>query len=526
MSPRFGLRPCKRGRDVESIEFAIMRVEDMNKGGTMFSRNGGYVIFLIVVVSLISFVTALFTNYSNDDYYYLGLFSGENATYDSWASYPASVYLHWMNLNGRAINFVCELFSLVPRWVFALFSGLMTAWMLVMVIKMMGFRSVSILGPVSVMAFCLICLPWWNGMSSYAYFMNYVWVTPFVFWYIRFLRPEVHLTWLGVILLVPVGIVAGTLHEAMTMPLLCGFIAWFIMNDAWRTINLKLGIMLGSFALGVLFVFCAPGAWYRLGHPYADVPPLLLNLVVSEPLAIAVVIYICGAAMLRSGRREIMRLARTPMAVFVVAMVASMCFSAVGGIIGRGGWYAEIFALIVICRWLNEKRAILNHNLAGVLTALLSVLMVSYMAVVAYWQVRFYGEVKEMTALYKASPDGVIFMDYTHDNVCPPGRALGVDEPIRFSNKLVFAEYYSRDRHYPIILPEAARDLDFKTLKDARFPGHGIIVSELPKVVRRFKPYDNINIVSYEGKRWVAETFTHDGREFHYLTPDAYHPIN
>jgi len=141
-----------------------------------------------------------------------------------------------------------------------------------------------------------------------------------------------------------------------------------------------------------------------------------------------------------------------------------MCFSAVSGIIGRSGWFAQVFALIAIVKWANDHNFRINRILGGILSTTLIAAIVMHLVEVTRWQVKVGKEVETVTEMYKKSSRGQVFFDATWDNQLPwwnLNKNRGVPDADDLYLLATFSDYYGKSGNPLVVLPSEVSNIDF-----------------------------------------------------------------
>lgn len=187
----------------------------------------------------------------------------------------------------------------------------------------------------------------------------------------------------------------------------------------------------------------------------------------------------------QSGRKRLTSFTASPGIAFAVAAVVSAAISLMSGIVGRSGWFAEIYAIIVIFELCCPYR-VLESRGERIVAFLLGVLLIAQACLVALWQMWLGREAQTFEKLYTTGSDDVVFMTYTRDTEVPAallGRFAGVPDPDDVYLLKTFGEYYRRGS-LPVILPAEAYNLHYGEPVDTILPCGDIITSTLPHGTR------------------------------------------
>ncbi|MDE6277210.1 MAG: hypothetical protein K2M06_03795 [Muribaculaceae bacterium] len=361
---------------------------------------------LCLAVFAVFFVQGFFIEPEGDDLGYGAYF---NYYGGSLLYYPRWVLRHWALTNGRFPNYLLPLllwFS--PRWLALLLNAAVVALFFYFSGKCLGSR-----GPLArtmLAALLLLTMAWWDASTLMAVSLNYVWAAAagLAFAYFWLVAP-----WrkrgLGARLLFCLfAFVAGQMHEAMAAPLSTGLLAYCLVGRRWRGMERwRLASLLCFFA-GTAVCLASPALWMRVGGGHEPDDALGVLLLKSDFYVLALVCILGVSAV--ACRSKFAALVRGPWLAFAVAAVASMCISGFGGIVGRSGWFAQTYALIVLL-WLYwpERESRVLKGATYTLTA----------AAVVCWgmmtgvQVRLSSEARMAAALFRESPTGTFYMDHT-----------------------------------------------------------------------------------------------------------------
>lgn len=329
---------------------------------------------------------------------------------------------HWLGNNGRFANLIfLSIAPFLPHWLMALLNAAFITMMIYFIMKLCNFKGTDVTGKVLVISIITFAFCWWDSMEVYDCIYNYVLSAGLGLAFIKILtdnRPVKNKY--GTMLLATLALVAGGMHEAMSMPLLCGIVAYaFINREFYPSLNQSHKVALKTFVIGVAIVFFSPGIWMRFGKNVSPDDPLLMLLLKSDFIALGLFALIGVGMCIAPWRKKIIEAGHTSWIIFVVAAAVSLCFSAVSGIVGRSGWFAQIFALIAIVKWCNDHDYKFNRIAGGAVSTLLIITMAFHMIEVTRWQIKVGNETESVTRLYKNSPDGLVFFDATRDNQLP-----------------------------------------------------------------------------------------------------------
>lgn len=462
-------------------------------------------------------VTMFFSPYQGDDLAYAGLFGGVSPAYDSPLDYPLFVARHWFTTNGRVANYLLPgMTAWLPKAVNAVLCGLMQ-WL--MYLGAVACSDVKRLGSARMLIACMaLLLPWWDYMNIYACQLNYVWAAALVLWAVFAILKGKSLggsTLVAAMLVVAVG---AAMHEGASLALCTGFAAY--LWAGWRPTRAQKW-MLGAFAAGTVEVVCSPGILLRAAGDRLPDAPIETLVAVNVPLVLLMLVVLGVRSILRRGREREVAAAVSPSIVFVVAAVVSGVISVASGVIGRSGWFAEIFAMIVLVGIAdNIGKRQLTMEIVSTL-AYLGALAVGIMT--CAWQMLFCSDYQNFLAVYeKADDKRIVFYDSMADDEVPRyiyGRAKGVPDADDFYLLECFGKYYDKEGRYPVVLPENARtmyNIDNFTLSD----GSRITVFP-PEGMRRHPDAPDsipLHILDRGARTFAVQEFDRNGKKSYYIS--------
>ncbi|MCM1320451.1 MAG: hypothetical protein NC217_08765 [Muribaculaceae bacterium] len=252
-------------------------------------------------------------------------------------------WTNWLHINARMGDlFSPLLLGVFPRWLVALAIGaavLLTMWG---IFKLGSLKQKAPLISAITIAVSLMALPWWN-MTYYVCHFNYVWGTALIsiVLVVVFHKDMSSRRWLWG---VPLAFIATSTHEALGFPLGCGLLMfWYINKRRIHLTGAKKWWVIAILA-GAIFCITSPASYNRAlaGNP-PDLSPLMMIIKVL-PMVVLLLLRVIYLWI----RHRLSRLLHTRWLIFATAAIVSSCFTMIGGIEGRGGWYAEFFAIIAL----------------------------------------------------------------------------------------------------------------------------------------------------------------------------------
>lgn len=480
-------------------------------------------IVLIAGAGLAYFAALLRRPLVGDDLIYYGTYSNN---YDGLTGLPLFMARNWLHVNARMGDMLSPVWlCLIPQWLRAAISGAAISGMLYASAALCSnnSRKDNPCIPFFTVALMLIILPWWDSTMLFAVQFNYVWASAAALLILLLIlrRKMQSRFWL---LLTPLSFVAGSMHEAIGFPLACGIICYLFTRAKQSHIdNISKKCNTAAFIFGGFFSITSPASYSRLVNTYGITPddPAWLLYLKSDFLVLALVATLI--ILWFTHRHKLLQLARSPWVIFVVAAIASSIFSAVSGIVGRSGWFAQIFALIAIAELAdtlksNSKTTFLSDVVAVILTSALIV----QLCAMAYFQRRCNNELEQVLESYKASDDGVVYCDVTIDSDKPlwlMHKTMSVPDADDLWVNHTIDHVYGNDDKQIRILPTVIRDLEIlpEEKNVTVYVGDSFVTSEYPQESRTLP--SGLTLCNRDGREFVILQYRKSGRTLYYLTP-------
>lgn len=231
-----------------------------------------------------------------------------------------------------------------PLLALCLGAGVVFAIWSILRIARISTSSPIVMGVISLLIFAI--LPWWN-MDRFVCHINYVfgialcfpclievlygglknkkwkWLAPFVFIFTGF-------------------------HEALGFPIGCGLFMYLIINKKTLKFDIIQKWWLVAMFLGALFCISSPACYERFASKSAGDGKSYDLIYIFAYIIPMVTVLLIRVIVLLFRRNHFLKLIRTPWILFVTAAFCSSVFTIVGGVAGRGGWYAQVFAIVAI----------------------------------------------------------------------------------------------------------------------------------------------------------------------------------
>ena len=477
----------------------------------------------ILVIAGCTYVMFLDLLYVGDDVFYGTWMKSRGATF---MGYPILMHRHWEIANSRMADMLSPIFMeampAVPRAaVNAIFTGLLYLFLLVLA----GFRRSLLLFRTLLIFLIAFTLPWDALWTQYITQTNYVWgmALPLgVLIIILKTNPKRNSLWLW--LLLPFALIAGWTHESIGLPLALGLAAWmFASGFAKRASGPMIAIALAFMAGGLMSV-TSQASYSRAASDFVGKSYISIIPGSAYYFLLLAAVTICLAIWARPFLR---RLCRTSWLIFAIASVPSFGFLIVSGFGGRPGWATQVFSLLSLAMMVAESGwQVRSRTLSAILSAILSATVMVHFVASARIQADLNVEANEIIAAVKASDSPLIFKDYTHDRDLPwwtMKKLRTFPDADDVYDIHMLGRIYRPDPKRPlfILLPEAARDIDFAAITGpVRVSGSIISPAPLPGKVTRVLTMKNVNrVLDIDGTEMIEWPFLKQGRKLYFYTP-------
>lgn len=402
--------------------------------------------WLLAIMTVLFFIQMLYTHFVGDDLAYAANMTGPQHRLEGWRELAYMWKFHWQYVNGRLPNFLMMLVPCWPHWLLSLMCAaafFMMYWTALKASRARGLWSFVLVALVS------WALPWWAGLYIFACQLNYVWASAFaVGAYLLIFNELPTKKWI-VLFGALLCLMAGMFHEGEAAALCVGFIAYGFLNRWHPTKSQK--IMLVAFFIGAFLAVCSPGIIHRATNNIRPDDSLLWMFIKSDLLAGILWAGIIVAWIVPRWRPRVKAFFSNPVSVLAFASLVSMVISLRSGIVGRSGWFAELFALIVLVNCLSKWKTAGNVMLETLIAALLLYQSADLMA----WQARIHKDYENFEREYLASDDGVVEMSPLLDIDLPwwtLGRLQAVPDADDMYALDCISKYYYREQKWPVVV--------------------------------------------------------------------------
>lgn len=403
---------------------------------------------LCAVIAVLTFVLLWHTPLQGDDLAYAHRLAGDNPIFGGGLrDVPGIWRLHWHESNGRLANLLMIVLALAPHWVLCALIASLTMAMYRSAAALTGMnRGVTVYVLVAAMAFGL---PWWDYMTLFDCQLNYICASGAVLWAAWLFAARPGLRGWGIVVACLWCAMAGAFHEGASAPLLgAAVLYWLVRRPA---LSRAQKYMLAAFALGTAEVTLSPGIIARAGQAAGQSASMTDMLLVTNPLTLLLWLLIGVLAIIPKTRPAVKRLFDSPLAILAVAAALSAALSVLSGIVGRSGWFAQLFAMITLAGWSGMYR----RPSWRPVSAVLSLAVIAQLCGAIVWQKDLKRQFDDLDSQYSQSPDGVVFIDATPDNGLPwwlLNRLRGLPDADDRYLLYVYAIYYGTHGHIPVIV--------------------------------------------------------------------------
>ena len=231
---------------------------------------------------------------------------------------------------------------ILPRPLTALLVGAGAALSLWCVVRLAMRRGAGRVWQWIVLLAMLLIMPW-RDINFIVCHTGYVWGTAASgLILIALLRHRLRSLWW--LLLLPAVAMGTAMHEALGFPLGFGVAVWLLVNHKWRGFTMVQKWWTVALLAGAVFCITSPASYSRVGEGNPPDLPLVPLILTTLPLVLLLLVRIVWLAW----KGGLGALIHSQWLIFALAAFGSAGFTLLGGIEGRGGWYAQSFALIAL----------------------------------------------------------------------------------------------------------------------------------------------------------------------------------
>ncbi|MCM1518708.1 MAG: DUF6056 family protein [Pseudoflavonifractor sp.] len=366
---------------------------------------------LLLIIGVLYAAYFQYIPFVGDDLNYYGSFM---KYYDGIVDFPLHTARNMLYVNGRMsdklnILWLCYL----PRPMLSAITGAMIAVLMAIAIKASRLPRQWVTARVSLTALLVFTLPWWDSLSLFVCQFNYVWTATFVLAVIGIILNG-DFNHRSMWLMLPAAFLVAAMHEACGLAASAGLVVYFWLNPSARPSTRAGRWSVIMFFLGALMPLMSPSFWSRVGSAGTDPnDPMWLLVIKSDFYALTLVLVIIFMAV--ATPRRLAAMMRSSWAVYAVAAIVSMAISAVSGIVGRSGWFAQVFALIALFRLAVKSGFRIPAWLGAVTSTLLSVAIVVHLIEAVSYQRVTGTQLQDCIDRYAADPASPVYMDFLGD---------------------------------------------------------------------------------------------------------------
>lgn len=411
----------------------------------MSSRIGFYITTAIVsslFVALLSFVPL-----AVDDLWFLdGIHSP--AGWDRFVSACNLMSQRVFTDTGRLGNLVSPLFlGLFPKMVYNLLSGVVFFLLVIGSCRVVGVSRG--LWCYVILAFCTICLPWYDYLLVVTYGLNYLWAGAAAVWAVGHLisTKSRHL-WLASI----VCFIAGWMHEGFGVPLSAAALTLLCIRRNRPSIVLTIATISGT-----AMTFISPSVWLRFDAQSAMAPrhyPLSEAVMQFGPLVLVLILFV-AFLLWRIWRKKSQ--IDAPVIVFFCVYIVVATALALAFYSGPRTTMSPLLFAFIGCVYLfvpTLKAA--PRYISSAVAVVLSVGICIHMIAAIMLQRRLLNEFHQVTEAYKSSVDGTLYIDLIPARFDISLYKTTVRQFHEQTPRLMFSRYYGKsgDAAPLTILPE------------------------------------------------------------------------
>lgn len=379
----------------------------------------------LTVIAVIYSLFSYFTPFQYEDLGVIGIYLDYNNDSSDFSWNALLSYCHDMRTtdNGRLANILAAIvIFFIPKWLFAIFTGIVTAGMYAFLTKFVrisvGERlKVSSFGVLSVIwAMSMIALPWRNHIMVADYVLNYIYSSFFNLWAVycvykaRQTRPG---AWKEAAYCF-IALVAATFHESFSVVVLSGFGLYALLRRFRLPLSWWLPVI--AYLLGTVFVVSSPGIWLRASKEITvdSTYSWLEKSMLVVPMVYVLFTSLAVALAVPSLRKRISNLAKSEIyIVLFTAMTVSFLMCMVLNSSPHYGWFPELLAIALLLPPAVSAIHLSKRGIKVIEAVCMSLfaVTVAIMCNVVRWQHFFNEQDKEIHALIAASPDGTVYYD-------------------------------------------------------------------------------------------------------------------
>lgn len=463
-----------------------------------------------------------------------------------WLAYPTFFYRHWLWSNARFADKINPLFfGILPKIIMQVANSIMIVSLFWITTKLSRLKSKNLFGHLLMLALMVFTLPWWDSLMLNVCWLNYVWSAVLGLSVILLFFKTEQKENLGfpikLLLFLYVSFSLG-MHEASGVPVFVGLASYALFVKRRQNISVCQKIILLAAFVGALYVVSSPASWSRVST-VTDISNERnwIEILLTSNFYLCLLLGLISVIFVRNRSRRVLReLIHSPWIIFVTASVVSSIFSVASGIIGRTGFFSQIYSLIAIFYMCAEFEIEIKRGLRNALSSVFLVGIIVHYVAVVYYQCRIGKELEDVIKQFISSPDGVVYYDYTRDYMLPKyvmNKVKGVPDSDDVWHLYTISLFYSDLEKKLVVLPEILKERDVKDINGIEKFGCDYVSSERLQTAE-LMTYEEIPLqhfyativqtengceITYddEGTEYIVTPFEKDDKEL-YLISERY----
>lgn len=383
--------------------------------------------YLLIFIGICYFIISYNTPHTSDDLYLRRLYEIKQEEYGILV-YPALIVGKWLMANARmADNILLICLNSIPHWIFALLNAVFSFLMYAIIIKLSDInRQLNNITKLILIIFLTFALPW-EGLLIHACWLNYIWSVAFSLSAVYYLiyRQDLNLrlskSKLKLFFTCFLIFCSASMHEAAGFPLGCGIFAFLILNKSNYKIifqNKPIKYCFISFLIGSIFVISSCGSYMRLSNGVVEVP--FYKIVFANSWTFIMIILLSIKYLSNSKRDKVKQFIFSDNIILIIAAITSTSISLISHLSLRSAWFADIFAIIIIFRYLSQSNIYIPMFLSRLSSIILISIIVTHFSLFTYFQYKLKIEYDYAINQYLNSPDGIVTLNYISKDEIPP----------------------------------------------------------------------------------------------------------
>lgn len=431
-----------------------------------------YAACVAVMTGILLGVMYMVSGLGGDDWSYMSVFGRYDgvAKYDYGIGGLILIYAphHWFSVNGRGANYLAAYIGgFLPAWGLHIVAAVAVLGMSVLAVRLAGaWNSFGRQMAGTLIAFgVMFLLPWGDELFTFDVAMNYVATSALVLAFMWLVLCHSNVPSYATVVL---GLLAGAMHEAAGVPVAFAAIIFFLFHRSqWRA--LQRGARSGwiAFAIGALTTIISPGIWGRAAHNLGAERHWQLweTAFYSAPLAVLLILAVALIWLtdLFTGEKRLHKVFGRTTFIFTVAACGALLFCMAGDFVGRNGWFAQLFAMIALCR-ISACTLRVPHTFAGMVSGIVGGIIVLHGVLTIPVLANDGRLLRQIDFQAGKSRSTLIFVDF-NDETAQPWYTVGKLRSLRGTHNYYtegIARYYSLPE--TTLLPSEFRRIDLDSI--------------------------------------------------------------